>query len=133
MAVNVIDETLFESVDPVVLKGSACTECDAHVFPAMSSCPMCNGTAVQEIALPTQGDVWSWTTQHFEPKAPFRTDEFHPFSIGYVDLGPVIVEGWLVGRTNWTIGEPVRLVLAPAWTEDGELVHTFGFESAGGA
>ena len=50
-----------------------------------------------DVALPTEGTVWSWTTQHFAPKAPFRTDEFAPFSIGYVDLGPVIVEGWLVG------------------------------------
>jgi hypothetical protein len=47
-----------------------------------------------------------------------------------VDLGPVIVEGWLVGRTQWTIGEPVRLVLAKAWTDGDQVVHTFGFEAA---
>lgn len=127
--VRVVDPSLFASLDPVTLRGSACSECGAHVFPAMGSCPVCAGVAVAEVALPDRGTVWSWTTQHFAPKPPYRTDEFAPFSIGYVDLGPVIVEGWLVGRTTWTIGEPVRLVLAHAWTDDGHPVHTFGFEA----
>lgn len=132
MGTQVVDESLFASVDPVALKGSACADCDAHVFPALTSCPVCTGVDVREVALPTDGTVWSWTTQRFEPKAPFRTDGFTPFSIGYVDLGPVIVEGWLVGRTEWTIGEPVRLVLAKAWTEDdGTEVQTFAFAPAG--
>jgi uncharacterized OB-fold protein len=128
--VRVIDETLFASADPVTLKGSACDTCGAHVFPALGSCPMCTGVDVHDVPLPTSGSVWSWTTQHFEPKPPFRTDGFSPFSIGYVDLGPVIVEGWLVGRTEWTIGEPVRLVLAKAWTDGEEPVHTFAFAPA---
>lgn len=130
MEVAVIDESLFASVDPAVLRGSACDACGAHVFPAMASCPVCTGTDVTQVALPTQGTVWSWTTQHFAPKPPYRSDGFEPFSIGYVDLGPVIVEGWLVGRTTWTIGEPVRLVLAKAWTDGDTAVHTFAFESA---
>lgn len=127
---RVIDESLFASLDPVALQGSACAACGAHVFPAMGSCPMCTGVDVSPVALPTTGEVWSWTTQHFEPKPPFRTDAFAPFSIGYVDLGPVIVEGWLIGRTTWTIGEPVQLVLARAWTDGDEVVHTFAFASS---
>lgn len=130
MTLKVVDETLFSSTDPVVLRGSSCQACGAHVFPALGSCPMCTGTQVQEVALPTTGTVWSWTTQRFEPKAPYRTDGFTPFSIGYIDLGPVIVEGWLIGRTEWTIGDPVRLTLAHAWTQDGESVSTYAFESA---
>ena len=123
-----VDETLFASVDPVALRGSACRACGAHVFPAQASCPMCTGTDVHEVALPTQGTVWSWTTQRFAPKPPYRTDGFAPFSIGYIDLGPVIVEGWLTGATQWTIGDPVHLVLVPAWTEDdGVVVHTYAF------
>lgn len=124
---RVIDETLFASVDPVTLMGSSCAACGAQVFPAMGSCPMCTGVDVRDVPLPTSGTVWSWTTQRFEPKPPYRTDAFSPFSIGYVDLGPVIVEGWLVGRTEWTIGEPVKLVLAKAWTDGDEVVHTFAF------
>lgn len=127
---TVVDETLFASLDPVALRGSACRACGAHVFPAAGSCPMCTGVDVEPVALPTTGTVWSWTTQHFAPKAPFRTDEFAPFSIGYVDLGPVIVEGWLAGRTTWQIGEPVRLVLAKAWTDGDVVVHTYAFEAA---
>lgn len=90
---------------------------------------MCTGVDVAPVALPTQGTVWSWTTQHIQPKPPFRTDEWAPFSIGYVDLGPVIVEGWLVGKTTWSIGESVRLVLAKAWTDEGVEVLTYGFEA----
>ena len=130
MDVSVVDESLFASLDPVALRGSRCRDCEATVFPALGSCPVCTGVDVAEIALPTEGSVWSWTTQHFAPKAPYRTDEFTPFSIGYVDLGPVIVEGWLLGRTAWEIGEPVRLTLAKAWTEGDTVVHTFAFESS---
>jgi len=91
---------------------------------------MCAGVDVSNVALPTEGTVWSWTTQNFAPKAPFRTDEFHPFSIGYVDLGSVIVEGWLLNKTEWVIGESVRLALVKAWTnDDGAVVHTYGFET----
>ena len=126
---EVVDATLFTTVDPVTLAGSLCSDCDAHVFPAMESCPMCSSMDVSRVALPTAGTVWSWTTQHFAPKPPFRTDEFTPFSIGYVDLGPVIVEGWLVGKTKWTIGEPVNLVLTKAWTQESTTVFTFGFEA----
>lgn len=134
MSVTVVDESLFASTEPPALKGSACGACGAHVFPALGSCPVCAGIDVNEVALPTTGTVWSWTTQHFAPKAPYRrdeSDEFAPFSIGYVDLGPVIVEGWLLGRTTWTIGEPVKLVLAKAWTDEGTVVFTYGFEPAG--
>ena len=130
MGIQVVDASLFSSLDPVALQGSACVACAAHVFPAQATCPMCAGTEVCVVALPTTGTVWSWTTQHHAPKPPFRTDEFAPFSIGYVDLGPVIVEGWLLGRIEWVIGEPVRLALAKAWTQDGEPVFTYGFESA---
>ena len=130
MSIAVVDESLFASTEPVALRGSACTACGAHVFPAMASCPVCSGVDVADVVLPTEGTVWSWTTQRFEPKAPFRTDSFAPFSIGYVDLGPVIVEGWLVGSTTWTIGERVRLVLAHAWTDGETTIHTYGFEAA---
>ncbi len=129
MNIEVVDSTLFMSVEPVALAGSVCRVCNSHVFPSMGSCPTCSSVDVTKIALPTMGTIWSWTTQHLPPKAPFRTDEFAPFSIGYVDLGPVIVEGWLVGKTHWVIGESVRLTLAKAWTHEGSPVYTYGFEA----
>jgi len=126
----VVDETLFASLEPVALRGSACSDCGAHVFPAQATCPMCTGVDVNDVALPTQGTVWSWTVQRYEPKAPFRSNGFAPFAIGYVDLGPVIVEGWLLERTDWAIGDPVELALATAWTDvDEVVVHTYGFRA----
>lgn len=132
-ALRVVDESLFASLDPVALRGSHCRSCDATVFPAQRTCPMCTGEDVDVVALPTRGRVWSWTVQRFEPKPPFRTDGFTPFAIGYVDLGPVIVEGWLIGSLEWEIGDEVDLQLAPAWTDDGETVHAFAFARSGGA
>ena len=99
MGIEVVDGTLFASLEPVALRGSACGDCGAHVFPSMGSCPMCAGVDVTDVALPTEGTVWSWTTQHFAPKPPFRTDGFAPFSIGYVDLGPGDRRG-LAGRPH---------------------------------
>lgn len=129
MTVKTVEPSLFASIDPMILRGSACQSCDAHIFPAINSCPVCLDVDVRWVELPTQGTVWSWTTQHVAPKPPFRTDHFNPFSLGYIDLGPVIVEGWLVGKIRWVIGEPVRLVAAKAWTENGHDVYTFGFEA----
>ena len=50
MGIEVVDATLFASVDPVALRGSACASCGAHVFPAMGSCPMCAGVDVTNVA-----------------------------------------------------------------------------------
>lgn len=128
VSIALIDDGLFASTDPVALRGSSCVACGINVFPAQGSCPTCTAVDVNEVVLPTEGSVWSWTTQHFAPKAPFRTDVFVPFSIGYVDLGPLIVEGWLLNKTEWQMGEAVRLELAKAWTDDdGTIVYTYGF------
>lgn len=132
---RVIDPTLFSQLDPVTLRGSTCRTCSATSFPSQPTCPTCAGVDVHDVALPRSGTVWSWTVQRHEPKAPFRTDAFTPFAIGYIDLGPVIVESWLVDDLNWSIGEPVTLCLAPAWTESDSgddagapvVIHTYAF------
>jgi uncharacterized OB-fold protein len=132
---RVIDPSLFSELDPVTLQGSTCRACSTTIFPSQATCPNCAGVDVHDVALPRSGTVWSWTVQRHEPKAPFRTDAFAPFAIGYVDLGPIIVESWLLDDLNWSIGEPVTLCLAPAWTESdpGEeggapiVVSTYAF------
>jgi hypothetical protein len=46
------------------------------------------------------------------PKPPYRgPDEFEPFAVGYVDVGPLRVEARLDGKPvdDWRIGDRVRL------------------------
>jgi uncharacterized OB-fold protein len=80
------------------------------------------------------GTVWTWTTQGFRPKLPYRgegTDaDFEPFVLGYVELeDEVRVESHLlVDRQDIHIGMKVELVIVPLYQNDaGEEVVTFAF------
>jgi len=88
------------------------------------------------MTLPERGVIWSWTIQKFEPKSPFRVaaQGWSPKAIGYVDLGEVIIEGWLTPADHdWRIGDDVTITTVPAWTEDdGTVVWTYAFELAAG-
>lgn len=95
------------------LMGGRCTVCTTHTFPAQPACPRC-GSATEAVALPATGRVWSWTVQRIAPKPPYRGgDPFEPFAVGYVDVGPVLVESRLAGKPvdKWRIGDQVRLVI----------------------
>jgi uncharacterized OB-fold protein len=110
-----VDPELFAGTDPVRLQGGRCTECGTVVFPRQDGCPRCSHRPLDPTPLAPQGTVWSWTVQQ-----------------GYVDLGEVIVEGWLVPSDRaWSIGDRVRVTLVPAWTDERGVVHTFAFEYDG--
>jgi uncharacterized OB-fold protein len=113
------------------LQGARCATCDTHVFPAQGTCPRC-GSDLTPTALAGDGTIWSWTVQRIAPKAPYRAggDEFEPFALAYVDLGPVLVEAPLSGRPvdAWQIGDAVRLVTGaddrhPGWRYWFEAVN----------
>ncbi len=135
---RLVDPALFTTGADVRLRGSTCSDCAATMFPAGDSCPRCGSVALTAVALPGTGTIWSFTVQQFEPKPPYRGDgEFASYGVGYVDLGPVIVETRLVesdpGRIH--IGDQVALRLIPAFTDpDGTSVLTFAFgpETRGG-
>lgn len=66
---------------------------------------------MEQTALPTNGTVWSWTVQRIQPKLPYLgPDDWEPFAVGYVDVGPLKIESRLEGRDPdaWEIGAPVR-------------------------
>jgi uncharacterized OB-fold protein len=126
-----VDPTLFAATVPVRLQGGRCSECDTVVFPIQDGCPRCSHRPLDPTPLAQRGAVWSWTVQQFAPKPPFRPSEdpWAPLAIGYVDLGEVIVEGWLVpADRDWRIGDPVRVTTVPAWTDERGVVATFAFE-----
>ena len=130
-----VDPGLLMSDDPVRLAGSRCDECGTTVFPAQDGCPRCSHRPMRTVALAGTGTVWSWTVQQFQPKPPYRPsgEGWSPMALGYVDLGDVIVEGWLLPADRaWSIGDVVRVGLAPAWTDGADVVHTFAFEHVEG-
>lgn len=132
----VVDPTLFAELDDPCLLGSRCRACGTVAFPVQPTCSRCSGQEVEDVPLPRSGTLWSWTVQHFEPKAPYRPPAggFRPYPIGYVDLGEVIVEARLQvpDAVVPQIGMPMQLTLVPAWDDDGTAVHTFAFRLAPG-
>ncbi len=133
-----IAEDLFTLSDAPVLLGGRCTQCEAVTFPVRTGCPRCGADAVERTELGDRGTLWTWTSQGFLPKAPFRGEwasasDFQPWVVGLVEIpGKVRVEALVVGVTPETvqIGMPLRLVLVPFRTdpETGEQVVTFAFE-----
>ena len=103
------------------LLGTRCRACATDTFPSQASCPRCGAVAIDAVALPTQGIVWTWTVQRFAPKPPFRAPKvFEPFALAYVDLGTIRVEARLAGRAvdAWKIGDAVKLVVGPLDASD---------------
>lgn len=117
------------ATDPPRLAASRCADCATVVFPAARSCPRCPSTDLRDHALPATGTLWSFTTQTFAPKAPYVLPDggFRPFSVGYVDLGDVLVESVLdADPKTLQIGLPVRLVAT-----DGPAGYAFTPDAGG--
>ena len=130
-----VEASLFASLDPPRLAGSRCTECGTAVFPVAPSCPKRSADAVETVALPEPGTVWTWTIPGFQPKPPYMPPAdrpFEPFPVGYIDLGDVLVESRLIGdRESIAIGTPMRLTTLPVWQEGDSTVVTYAFEPDG--
>lgn len=133
-ATSLLDPSLVTEVDGRwQLKGSRCERCGTVTFPAQGSCAKCTGTQVAELPLATAGRVWASTVQRFTPKTPYLgADEAPaPYAVGYVDVGPVLVESRLVGPVDgFPIGAPVELTFEALPAADGGEVYTFAFRRA---
>lgn len=116
--------------DALELAGARCPTCGTTAFPYQTGCSRCGGDAMERVALPTTGSLWSYTVQYFEPKPPYRgLEPFEPYGVGYVDLGDVCVESRLTVNdpAELSLGMPVRLVTITAFLDDGQPVATFAF------
>src|SRR5262249_22274924 len=112
--------------DPRLL-GNRCTRCGSYFFPkASGSCrnPSCDGTEFEETPLSNRGSVWSFTTNHYAPPAPYvAAAPFEPFSGAAVELprartvvrGPV-ADG--VDPGSLRVGAEVELVLGTLFEDD---------------
>lgn len=140
--VPIADDLLTWPDGELSLVGGRCADCGAFTFPLRAGCPRCGATAVARTPLNRSGTLWTWTTQGFPPKAPFRgefagTDPFEPWLVGVVELtGQLRVEGLITGCTpdELSIGMPMRVVTMPFRTgEDGSEIITFAFAPEEGA
>src|SRR5205085_10300395 len=115
--------------DPRLL-GNRCTTCGSVFFPkAALACrnPGCRGDEFEEVALSNRGRVWSYTTNHYAPPAPYvSADPFEPYSVAAVELGDekLVVLGQVEGGVeDLRVGAEVELVLSTLFTDDeGEHV-----------
>lgn len=117
------------------LLGSRCDACGTVVFPTQDGCPRCGATGMAVTELARRGELWTWTTQDFLPKAPYAgpetEEDFAGYLLGYVELPDgVRVETRLVDvdRSDVRIGMAMELVLVPFRTDpDGTEVVAYAF------
>jgi uncharacterized OB-fold protein len=119
------------------LIGAACRACGAVTFPRQGSCPRCPAEDMEERLLARRGQLWTFTVQRFQPKAPYAGAEpFEPYGVGYVELpGEVIVESRLTvsDPKRLAIGMEMELVVVPFGSDGaGHETVTYAFAPAGG-
>ncbi|GAC29019.1 Zn-ribbon domain-containing OB-fold protein [Brumicola pallidula] len=113
-----------------------CQICSRLYFPTLLNCSVCE-TDLKEYKLPKKGTIWSWTTQHFQPKNPPYDDKqgiesFQPFCLGIIDLNNELrITAKLIDVTTEDIyiNMPVELVQLPFKSfRNGNDVTTFAFQ-----
>jgi uncharacterized OB-fold protein len=115
-----------DDADPRLL-GNRCTRCGSYFFPkAAGFCrnPSCDGTEFDEVTLSNQGTIWSFTTNHYAPPAPYVAAEpFAPFAVAAVELNEekMVVLGQVadgVDPATLRVGREVQLTLGTLFEDD---------------
>jgi hypothetical protein len=111
------------------LIGSRCTTCGTYVFPqATLACPNpeCAGSEFDEVPLSRRGRLWSWTTNHYAPPAPYVSpDPFVPYTVAAVELPEekLVVLGQVAGDVEGlSVGREMEVVVDTLF-EDDDAVH----------
>jgi len=112
--------------DPALL-GSRGKETGSYFFPktvAFSRNPAAPAEALEEVELGRRGRVWSFTTNHYPPPAPYvAPDPFVPYTILAVELPDeqMVVLGQLADGADpdaLTVGAEVELVLGTLYEDE---------------
>ena len=120
-------EGWFRDGDEPTLVGKRCDECGTVVFPPRAwTCPnpTCRSSDLSDVPLSRTGTVWSYTTNHYEPPAPYISfDPFEPYTIVAVELADegMVVLGQLDGDpSDLRVGDEVELTTGTLYEdEDG--------------
>ena len=110
------------------LLGNRCVTCGTVFFPrAETACrnPGCRGGDFEEAPLSRRGRVWSYTTNHYAPPAPYVSrDPFVPYTVAAVELDEekLVVLGQVAGNpSGLRVGTEVELVLDTLFTDEEEI------------
>jgi uncharacterized OB-fold protein len=113
--------------DTPALVGRRGTETGSYFFPptlAFSRNPAAPAEELEEVELSRRGRVWSWTTNHYQPPAPYMSpDPFVPYTVVAVELPEeqMVVLGPLAPGADagaLAVGQEVELTLAPLYEDD---------------
>ncbi len=109
------------------LLGSRCKRCKSYFFPKEALfCrnPGCAGTEFEEVPLSRTGKIWSFTTNHYAPPAPYVSpDPFVPYTVTAVELTEekMVVLGQLaagVDPKSLKVGMNVEIVLDALYEDE---------------
>jgi uncharacterized OB-fold protein len=91
---------------------------------------------IESIELPTEGKLFTFTSQEFAPPLPYKghrsPDEFRPYLVGFIELERVLVESLIIGAdaAELRIGQPMVSCTTSLETETGESLLTYAFRPA---
>jgi hypothetical protein len=120
-------EGLFTMDDEPQLIGAKLRGRDTYFFPGHLPVgdPDADDFEIQEVLLSRRGRVWSYTTSHYQPPAPFvsATDPYQPITIAAVELESekmVVLGQCAPGVTpdDLSIGTEMELVLDTLYEDD---------------
>ena len=115
--------------DPPYLRAAECKTCGARYFDRRNACASCGKTAFGEVAVPSEGELRSFTIVH-QAAPGIRT----PFVAAVVDCGGTSVRGNVINTPAdprlVTLGMKVRLAIFSLGEKDGVEAIGYGFEPA---
>ncbi|ORA19892.1 Zn-ribbon domain-containing OB-fold protein [Mycobacterium arosiense] len=92
---------------------------------------------IEPVELPTDGTLFTFTTQEFAPPLPYKGHRlpgaFRPYIVGFVQLGDrVLVESLITGAdaSELRIGQQMVISTTFVETEAGESLLTYAFRPA---
>lgn len=120
-------EGWFTLDDEPHLIGLRDTKSGSCFFPkdvSISRAPGYADAELEEVELSRTGTLWSWTTNHYAPPAPYvAPDPFVPYTVAAVELARerMVVLGQLddgVDPAGLEVGQPMELVLGTLFEDE---------------
>jgi len=117
---------------PGRLIGNRCKACGDYFFPKVISCrnPKCRGKEMEEVLISTKGALWSFTTNFYQPPAPFvsLTKPFSPYTVAVVTLHEekLMVAGQLaagISPEKLTVGMEMEMIMEPLYLDESGTEH----------
>ena len=127
---------LFEmSEDGVQIRSAKCNSCGTYFFPEYHSQhkPGCSREGIEKVLLSRKGKLASYTTLHYMPPPPFKTDgNITPYTIGMVEFPEGIQIIGLMPDCNpdeLKTGQDIETTTFTLYKdEEGNDVVTWGFK-----